>query len=251
MYDFTLQEEMLDISLQLLSDVGVDAPSALGGGTALSAFYWQHRFSTDIDIFIYSSQKNVLIKIDPKNANNDLKLRLSNINYEGDLKKHPIYTEMAIDENNKMQFFTVKGFTAVPYAKVRLWGKDILVESVEEIIAKKVYYRCGDANSRDLFDIAVAIYKDPTILISINVPKEKLERLHDSVTTIVESEQLIEIYEKEIEMMNPSDAYMDIAKYGITYLKTFLESYLAGLAMNIVTMEEYCKELKEYSYKVS
>jgi len=251
MYDFTLQEEMLDISLQLLSDVGVDAPSALGGGTALSAFYWQHRFSTDIDIFIYSSQKNVLIKIDPKNANDALKLRLSKINYEGDLKKHPIYTEVAIDANNKMQFFTVKGFTAVPYAKVRLWGKDILVESVEEIIAKKVYYRCGDANSRDLFDIAVAIYKDPTILISINVPKEKLERLHDSVTIIVESEQLIEIYEKEIEMMNPSDAYRDIAKNGITYLKIFLESYLAGLAMNIVTMEAYCKELKEYSYKVS
>ena len=80
MYDFTLQEEMLDISLQLLSDIGVDAPSALGGGTALSAFYWQHRFSTDIDIFIYSSQQNVLIKIDPKNANDDTKLRLSKIN---------------------------------------------------------------------------------------------------------------------------------------------------------------------------
>lgn len=58
MYDFQLQEEMLDISLELLRDVGIDAPSALGGGTALSAYYWQHRFSTDIDIFIYSSEKS-------------------------------------------------------------------------------------------------------------------------------------------------------------------------------------------------
>jgi len=248
MYDFQLQEEMLDISLELLRDVGIDAPSALGGGTALSAFYWQHRFSTDIDIFIYSSEKNVLTKIDPKNANDDIKSRFSKINYEGDLKKHPIYTEIAMDENSKMQFFTVNGFTTTPYSQVKLWGKDRLIESIEEIIAKKVYYRCGDANSRDLFDIAVAIYKDPTILILINVPKEKLERLYDSVTVIWENEPLMEIYNEEIEMMKPRDEYRDIAINGIIYLKTFLESYLSGLEMNIPTMEEYCIELKEYSY---
>jgi len=70
-----------------------------------------------------------------------------------------------------MQFFVVKDHTAVPYSKVTLWGKNIFVESVEEIIAKKVYYRCEDANARDLFDLAVAIYKDPSILMSINVAK--------------------------------------------------------------------------------
>ena len=85
MYDFQLQEEMLDISLELLRDVGIDAPSALGGGTALSAYYWQHRFSTDIDIFIYSSEKKVLNKIDPRNANDDIRSRLSKINYGNDL----------------------------------------------------------------------------------------------------------------------------------------------------------------------
>lgn len=249
MYDFQLQEEMLDISLDLLRDVGIDAPSALGGGTALSAFYWQHRFSTDIDIFIYSNEKNILNKIDPRNANQDIKSRLSMINYEDELKKHPIYTEIAIDENSKMQFFTVNGFTATPYSQVILWGKNILIESIDEIIAKKVYYRCEDANSRDLFDIAVAIYKDPIILISINVKKEKVERLYDSVATIFEHEELMEIYKEEIEMMKPRDEYIDIAKNGIIYLKTFLESYLSGLEMNIPTMEEYCKELKEYSYK--
>lgn len=36
-----------------------------------------------------------------------------------------------------MQFFTVKGFTATPYSQVRLWDKDIFIESIEEIIAKK------------------------------------------------------------------------------------------------------------------
>jgi len=39
--------------------------------------------------------------------------------------------------------------------------KNIFVESIEEIIAKKVYSRCEDANARDLFDLVIAIYKTP------------------------------------------------------------------------------------------
>lgn len=249
MYDFQLQEEMLDISLKLLEEVGIDAPAALGGGTALSAFYWEHRFSIDINIFIYSHEKNMLNQIDPRYTSEDLKERLSNIHYRGDLKKHPIYTEIAIDDNSKMQFFTVKGFTSLPYAQVLLWGQKILIESIEEIIAKKIYYRCEDANARDLFDIAVAIDKDPLVLMKINIKKEKLGKLYESVCTIVESEELKGIYKKEIEMMEPAELYMDIALNGIAYLKTFLENYISGLEMNIPTMEEYCVELKEYSYK--
>jgi len=41
MYDFKLQEEMLKISLALLGERGVKADYAPGGGTALSAYYWQ------------------------------------------------------------------------------------------------------------------------------------------------------------------------------------------------------------------
>lgn len=75
-----------------------------------------------------------------------------------------------------------------------------------------------------------------------------MERLYDSVTAIFENEQLLKIYKDDIEMMKPREEYIDIAINGIIYLKTFLESYLAGLQMNIPTMEEYCIELKEYSY---
>ena len=55
MYDFSMQKAMLSAAVLMLKENGLLKHSALGGGTALSAVYWQHRFSTDIDMFI---QKN-------------------------------------------------------------------------------------------------------------------------------------------------------------------------------------------------
>ena len=248
MYNFQLQKEMLDISLSLLDECGVKAVCALGGGTALSAYYWQHRFSTDIDIFIHNGTQEDLNRIDPRKTTEVIKAQLKKINYRGNLKKHPIYTELSIDDDNKMQFFIVKDHTTIPYSKVILWNKEIFVESIEEIIAKKVYYRCEDANARDLFDLAVAIYKVPSILMSINVAKEKLEKLLVSVETIAQSKELINIYKLEIEMMSPATEYTDIAINCITYLNTFLSNYLTAVNLSIPNMQDFCEELKEYSY---
>ena len=53
MYDFTIQKQMLDVTLDLLKENNLLEVSTLGGGTALAAYYFNHRYSTDIDIFIY------------------------------------------------------------------------------------------------------------------------------------------------------------------------------------------------------
>jgi predicted nucleotidyltransferase component of viral defense system len=249
MYNFQLQEKMLDISLALLEECGVKADYALGGGTALSAHYWQHRFSTDIDIFIHNGTKEDLNRIDPRKTSEVIKAQLKKINYRGDLKKHPIYTELSIDDDSKMQFFVVKSHTTIPYTKIILWDKEIFVESIEEIIAKKVYYRCEDANARDLFDLAVAINKNPSILMSINVAKEKLEKLLVSVGTIAQSKELTDIYKLEIKMMSPAAEYTDIAMNCISYLNTFLSNYLSAINQRIPNMQGFCEELKEYSYR--
>jgi len=250
LYDFKLQKEMLDISLALLEERGIKSDCALGGGTALSAYYWQHRFSTDIDMFIHNGTVKDLNKIDPRKASSTIQAKLTKINYTGNLKKHPIYTELSIDDESKMQFFVVKGRTTIPYSKVTLWGKSIFIESIEEIIAKKVFYRCEDANARDLFDLGVAIYKDSTILMSINVGKEKIEKLFASVETIIQNTELMDIYKLEIEMMSPSEQYTNIANHYITYLHNFLSNYLSALNQSIHDMQEFCAELKEYSYKL-
>ena len=54
MYNFEVQKNMLHAANYLLGKKGILNVSALGGGTALSAYYWNHRYSTDIDIFVHS-----------------------------------------------------------------------------------------------------------------------------------------------------------------------------------------------------
>lgn len=53
MYDFSKQKAMLEATLLLLEENKLSEVSTLGGGTALASYYQNHRYSTDIDIFIY------------------------------------------------------------------------------------------------------------------------------------------------------------------------------------------------------
>ena len=113
MYDFTIQQNMLKVSLDLLKENDMDNISALGGGTALAGYYWNHRYSTDIDIFIYTKDK-IINKIRPNLWSDNIKKQMKNIGYDGNFKIHPIYTEFAINEDLKMQFFEVKNYTNNP-----------------------------------------------------------------------------------------------------------------------------------------
>ena len=58
MYNFSKQKAMLEATLLLLKDNDLSEVSTLGGGTALASYYWNHRYSTDIDIFIYDKVDN-------------------------------------------------------------------------------------------------------------------------------------------------------------------------------------------------
>lgn len=63
MYNFSKQKAMLDATLLLLKENNLTDVSTLGGGTALASYYWNHRYSTDIDIFIYDKvDKKHLLK---------------------------------------------------------------------------------------------------------------------------------------------------------------------------------------------
>ena len=184
MYDFTTQEKMLESSTQLLDEKNIKNISALGGGTALSAFYWQHRFSTDIDIFIYGSEENKNLLL-PTNWSDTTKQNMAEIGYNGDFKFQNIYLEFTLDEYSKMQFFDVKAFTNNPFNLENLWGIKINIETIEEIIAKKIHYRCEKGNARDLFDIALAIHKKPDILNNIGkVKHSKINYLFETIEKI-------------------------------------------------------------------
>jgi len=91
MYDFNIQKDMLLAAHKLLESKGILDVAALGGGTALSAYYWSHRYSTDIDIFIHSKSDITLMLRPQEWSANFLKI-LKELGYTGNCKVHPVYT---------------------------------------------------------------------------------------------------------------------------------------------------------------
>lgn len=207
MYDFSKQKEMLDVTIDLLEQNDLLECSSLGGGTALAAYYFNHRYSTDIDIFIYdTTNKTHLLK--PSSWNTLINKKFEKIGFTGNFRHNDIYTEIVINQDSKIQFFDVIKKSKEPYKKVNLWGHNLNIDSIEEIIAKKIHYRGDIGNSRDLFDIAI------TILNISNTPELK------------------DLYSYEIKLMKPNNKYEFLAVNTIPYLKNILENICASYEIN-------------------
>jgi Nucleotidyl transferase AbiEii toxin, Type IV TA system len=124
---------------------------ALGGGTVLM-FRFEHRLSKDIDFFVRDVQWLGFItpRLNDKTAAmvegyeeqaNSLKLILP----AGDID------------------FVAAGAvtTAKPTETLRFQSYSFALETTEEILAKKLFYRPESFKPRDVFDLAVAIEIDP------------------------------------------------------------------------------------------
>ncbi len=239
MYDFSKQKEMLAVTLDLLSQNNLLEISSLGGGTALAAFYFNHRYSTDIDIFIYAKEnKTHLLK--PSNWNLEIVDKMKILGFTGNFRHNDIYTEIVINQDSKIQFFDVIKKSQTPFQKINLWGYNFNIDTIEEIIAKKIYYRGDIGNSRDLFDISIAIHNDPTIFTKMILKKEKIQALYKTVLNISNNLELKNLYFQEIQQMNPNEKYDFLTKNTITYLKNLLENICASYEIDYeLSSDEY------------
>lgn len=247
MYDFSKQKEMFEATQVLLEENNLHEISALGGGTALAAYYWNHRYSTDIDIFIYDKEdKKQLLK--DSNWSQKTKKVMKNIGYTGGFINHPIYSEITIDEDSKIQFFDVIKKSEVPFQKVKLWDIEVLIETIEEIIAKKIFYRADKGNSRDLFDIAIAFHKEPSILNKTTLKQDKIKTLFNTVRSIYDNRELKKLYLKEIQQMNPNSEYDFLSKNTIEYLYKILENICASYDIGIELSKDDFEDIESYVF---
>lgn len=247
MYDFSKQKAMLDAILLLLEENNLNKVSTLGGGTALASYYWNHRYSSDIDIFIYDEEdKKHLLK--ESNWSKEVKTAMKSIGYEGNFRSHPIYSEIVIDEDCKIQVFDVVKKSHNPYQKIKLWGHELLIDTVEEIIAKKIYYRADKGNSRDLFDIAIAFNKEPDILTKTLLTKDKVIIFFETVSKIFSNQSLKDLYLEEIQQMNPNSVYKFLANNTIEYLYNLLENICGAYDISHELSSEEYIEIENYVY---
>lgn len=207
MYDFSKQSKMLGYAIEALKIAGVYEQASFGGGTALSAYYWNHRYSTDIDIFLMTSGSL------PR-----LREVLQKMNISDDIRFPGNYLEILISDTEKIQFFETK--PKMPQGRIltSIWGfNDIYVEGIEEILVKKIYYRAHKGNTRDIFDIAVGLAKNPNFfqlcLSEKALTQEHMDIFKNTLMMIANNKELMAIYQDEIALMEPAKEYLDFANH--------------------------------------
>lgn len=177
-----------------------------GGGTALAIYYFQHRLSFDIDLFATDPQ--IMNYLSPKHwleetsaFNRDTYIDLS----------HHI---RVLDRKNniKVDVLVAQDFVSEPYIDKshRLFSNDVYVESIEDIIAKKIIYRRHDNLTRDIIDIAVADSHEGILRKLFEaeaVSRQDVSELRDALALLDR-----ETYAEELDIIKPFETYMELAK---------------------------------------
>lgn len=177
-----------------------------GGGTALAIYYFQHRKSFDIDLF--ATDQQVLNYLRPKTWIEES--RHFNTSEYIDQAHH-----VGLLSNNsiKVDILVSADFIEPPLidSSLELFPTDIYVESISDIIAKKIVFRNTQNKTRDIIDIAVALSRDPNILASIvekgAVNIENIKTLQSAIKGLNR-----EKYVYETEIVEPFAQYLDSAK---------------------------------------
>ena len=169
----------IDLIEQLRENAsGFDSEWSFGGGTAMM-IQIGHRESHDIDIFLDDPQ--LLGFIDPSRSHPRLDLAPSD--YQGDGLR---FQKFAFESVGEIDFVVAGTLTQMPFDIREVEGRAVRLETVPEIIAKKVYYRGPEAKPRDIFDIAAAArFKLEPVVNALRAfpdqvsrTKERLEKLN-------------------------------------------------------------------------
>ena len=189
-YDWSRQREALKRIKEWLDEVYGRA-WVLGGGTALSAFFYAHRFSEDLDLFLRAERPFLRQQLAKKDSLEKLSQKIPVI--RSFFFGH--YLELIVESRG--QLIKVQVMEPYPYFEEakeirRDWGFELTVEAPLEIVAKKLFWKTSSFRPRDILDIAVSVTHRPQDLISIlthpqlgsgpvlEFLKNLGERLHDS-----------------------------------------------------------------------
>lgn len=144
------------IACSLIRQVNVEHPIidrwSFGGGTAMM-LQIGHRQSEDVDIFLQDPQ--LLSYLDPKLR--DFKFEIMPSDYQGD-GAH--FLKLAFDRIGEIDFIVSPQLTDRPSTRRKVEDEDVDVETIAEIITKKVHFRGTHIKPRDIFDIAAAARVD-------------------------------------------------------------------------------------------
>jgi hypothetical protein len=182
-----------------------------GGGTALM-LHINHRESRDVDIFLPDPQ--LLALLDPQK--NDFEFEVRPTDYRGDGAR---FLRLAF-ETGEIDFIVAPTLTSSPTAQVAVEGETVLLESIPEIITKKIYHRGSSIMPRDIFDIAAAAEQhEDSVVKELRSYRDEVTR---TLTTI--GKMNAEFVNGAIAQLAIKDQYKGLAKTALERSKKILRA---------------------------
>jgi len=188
-----------------------------GGGTALSIYYFQHRLSFDIDLFLTDQQ--YLSYFSPKHwiedtSDFDGNHYIDTHNHIGVISANNIKVDILVDSSSDSLLID---------RSKDIFSFDIRVESIEDILAKKIVFRKKDNKARDIFDIAVAISKNNNIIDNLlsneRINQEDLKIFLNALENIN-----MQKYQIDIELVEPIGEYSALGNEAPKFISDHIKS---------------------------
>jgi hypothetical protein len=202
------------VCLHVLSRIPLKLWS-FGGGTALALFYLQHRRSYDLDIFVLDPQYFSFLS--PKWFIDHQAV------FQLEYLEKADHISLATLTNVKVDILLAPNLTDKPSTLKRVGSVECYVESMEEIIAKKIRYRRAQAKARDIVDIGVAVSKYPgTLRGLVDQNAVTLDELFEWRQALINVDR--ERYRQEVDIIAPEASYRELSSRAIEAVITNIDS---------------------------
>jgi len=156
---YTLQDKVLDIIFSFQNDF------FLTGGTALSRFYYEKRYSDDLDFFTYNSNS---FYADIKEIKQKL-LQEFELNVEVETKD---FVRFLVDKKLQIDFVNDRVYR---YGKSKILKNGYKIDNIKNILANKLTAIMGRDNPKDIFDLyLISEFEDVDWDEILSISKEKL-----------------------------------------------------------------------------
>lgn len=160
--------EQQQLALKLIADTNLAQHFYFGGGTVLSHYYLQHRYSEDLDFFSQEEFDPQDITISVKSLKNKLGFEL--FDYQNSFNRNLYFLRF------KNGYILKLEFTYYPFQQIEQPKKidGLLIDSVIDIATNKLFTIAQKPRGRDYFDLYTIIRKYGFILEDLRM-KAKLK----------------------------------------------------------------------------
>jgi len=172
-----------------------------------------HRESHDVDLFLNDPQ--LLPFLDPQK--HDFELEIWPSDYSGDGAG---FLKLAFNDIGEIDFIVSGAKTSNPTTQREIEGEQTLLETIPEIITKKMVYRGASLKARDIFDIAAAGEKHAESILA------ELRSYKAEVATALETLNRVnpDFLNKAISQLRIRTEFDNVAKTAIERTKKILQA---------------------------